>query len=232
MSKMVETLWKALRPDWTSLDEVLPNGKGKALDIGAGSGRHRIAIEKAGYEWTGCDYAEERGPEVIKADARDLSFESNTFDLVVIWQVMEYLDDPWQAVAEIFRVLKPGGIVIGSASFLEPMHGRVYFNFSHYGLIKLLESKGFKDIFFWPGIGCFPLIGWTWVRQLTGSEQLAKCALWSMRIFFWGISFVFDRISALKHTLGFGYGSKGKWIREIAPYHFAGQITFRAIKEN
>ncbi len=229
---MSEPLWKTLRPDWTSLKEVLLRGTGKALDVGAGRGRHREVIEEAGYTWTGCDNASSRGDDVMEGDAHHLPFHDNTFDLAVIWQVMEYLDDPWQAVGEICRVLKPGGIVIGSASFLEPMHGKVYFNFSHHGLEKILTSKHFKDILFLPGIGCFPLISWTWVRQLTGSELLAQCALRGAGACVWGISLIFDRISALRHLMGSGYASKSRWIRETAPYHFAGQITFRAIKRD
>ena len=225
---MAESLWQILRPDWMSLQEILPHSGGKALDVGSGSGRNHAIIEKAGYKWVGCDTADY--PGVIKGDAHNLPFDRNIFDLVVIWQVMEYLDDPWQAIGEIFRVLKPGGMVIGSASFLEPMHGKVYFNFSQYGLEKILKTKGFKDILLLPGVGCFPLITWIWVRQLTGSEVLARCALQGARMCVWGISLIFDRMSAFMRILGSGYGSKSEWIRETAPYHFAGQIAFRASK--
>ena len=227
---MSGTLWKLLRPDWTSLEEVLPEGSGKALDIGAGNGRHRRIIEDAGYRWTGCDTAATRGDGVIEADAHHLPFDDNTFDLAVIWQVMEYLRDPWKAVEEISRVLTPGGILIGSASFLEPMHGRVYFNFSQYGLEEILKNSGFGEILLWPGIGCFPLISWTWVRQLTGSDTLARSALWGARVGVWGMSLVVRSLSSVRRLLRLGGGSKNRWLRETAPYHFAGQITFRATK--
>lgn len=224
-----KSLWQALRPDWDSIETVLPHGKGLALDLGAGNGRHREVIEKAGYQWMGCDYKDDRGIS-IKADAHSLPFRNKTFDLIIFWQVMEYLHDPWQAMSEIRRVLKFGGIIIGSVSFLEPIHGRVFFNFSQYGLEEILRENGFSNILLSPGIGCFPLIRWTWVRQLTGNELLAKVALWVERIGIWGISIIFDVVSAVKYTLGSGDNFKRHWLREVMPFSYAGQITFRATK--
>lgn len=202
------SLWQALRPDWDSIETVLPRGEGLALDVGAGNGRHKEVIEKAGYQWVGCDFAARAGIG-IKADAHNLPFRNKTFDLIILWQVMEYLHDPWQAMSEIRRVLKFGGVVIGSVSFLEPMHGRVFFNFSQYGLEEILKGNGFSNILLSPGIGCFPLIRWTWVRQLTGSELLAKAGRWIERIVIWGVSIFFDMVSAMRYTLGSGNNYKG-----------------------
>jgi SAM-dependent methyltransferase len=225
-----KSLWQALMPDWDSIETVLPKGKGEALDIGAGTGRHRLPIEQAGYKWSGCDYQEKPENNVMKADAHGLPFSDDIFDLVNIWQVMEYLHDPWQAMAEIRRVLKPGGIIIGSVSFLEPMHGKVFFNFSQYGLEELLRRNGFTGILLSPGIGCFPLISWTWVRQLTGSDLLAKGALWIEKTGIWGLCMMIDVLSALKHRVGTGSNYKRRWLREVMPFSYAGQITFRATK--
>jgi SAM-dependent methyltransferase len=217
-------------PDWDSIETVLPNGEGRALDIGAGTGRHRLPIEQAGYKWSGCDYQGKPENNIIKADAHSLPFPDNVFDLVNIWQVMEYLHDPWKAMSEIQRVLKPGGIVIGSVSFLEPMQGHTYFYFSKNGLTTLLEKSGFTNIFLSPGIGCFPLICWTWMNQISGNCWLKKGALLSARIMVWTISIIFDILSAVKYSFGFGYNFKRQWLRETMPFNYAGQITFRAIK--
>jgi SAM-dependent methyltransferase len=225
-----KALWHTLKPDWDSIETVLPDGKGEALDLGAGTGRHRMMIEQAGYKWSGCDYKAKPENDIIKADAHSLPFPDNIFDLVNIWQVMEYLHNPWQAMSEIRRVLKPGGIVIGSVSFLEPMHGKVFFNCSQYGLEEILRRNGFTDILLSPGIGCFSLIAWTWVRQLTGSELLAKWALWIERLCIWGLCTMLDILSAAKHAIGAGSNYKRRWLREVMPFSYAGQITFRATK--
>mmetsp|Transcript_23218 Transcript_23218/g.39871 ORF Transcript_23218/g.39871 Transcript_23218/m.39871 type:complete len:248 (+) Transcript_23218:10049-10792(+) len=46
---------------------------------------------------------------VICQDVTQLTFEDNTFDLVVSSDVMEHVHDPWAGFAEIGRALKPGG---------------------------------------------------------------------------------------------------------------------------
>lgn len=229
-NKSTKSLWQALMPDWDSIETVLPEGKGIALDIGAGTGRQRFSIEKAGYGWSGCDYQENPGKNIIKADAHNLPFPDNTFDLVNIWQVIEYLHDPWLAMSEIHRVLKPAGVIIGSVSYLEPMQGRTYFYFSKNGLTTLLDKSGFTNIYLSPGIGCFPLICWTWMNQISANYWLKKGALWSARITVWIVSIVFDILSAIKYSIGFGSNFKRQWLRETMPFNYAGQITFRATK--
>lgn len=48
----------------------------------------------------------------------DLDFESNRFDYVVSDQVLEHVEgDPFRAIAECSRVLKPGGLVIHTSTF-------------------------------------------------------------------------------------------------------------------
>ncbi len=63
--------------------------------------------------------AERRGvadqvhPQV--ADAGDLPFADSSFDLVVSFTGLHCFPDPARAVVEMARVLKPGGVVTGSA---------------------------------------------------------------------------------------------------------------------
>lgn len=42
-------------------------------------------------------------------DATALSFADNSFDLVINQDILEHIEDTWQAFCEIHRVLKPGG---------------------------------------------------------------------------------------------------------------------------
>ncbi len=226
-----QSLWETLQPDWSSIESVLPKGNGLALDLGAGTGRHRSPIEQAGYCCVCCDYHDNAAVD-LQVDAHNLPFPDRTFDLVNIWQVMEYFHDPYLVLSEIRRVLKPNGVIIGSVSYLEPMQGETYFYFSKNGLLEIFRRSGFGDIVISPGISCFPLIVWTWAHQFIGNKWLTKGALWSARITVWGLSSVFDVLSALKHSLGIGHNFRRKWLREVMPYRFAGQLTFRAIKRD
>ena len=197
--------------------------KGEVIGLDASRSMLKKAMEKA-------KATAFHNVQFILGDAHNLPFISNAFDLIILWQIMEYLRDPWQAMKEIHRVLKPRGVIIGSVSFLEPMHGKVFFNFSQYGIEEILKESRFTNILLSPGIGCFPLICWTWVRQLTGSELLAEVGLWVERIGIWGVCGILDLLSEMKHALGLGDNFKRHWIREIMPFSYAGQITFRATK--
>ena len=54
----------------------------------------------------------------------DLKFDDNSFDLVVSDQVLEHVEgDPFQAVRESHRILKPGGIAVHTTVMLFQIHG-------------------------------------------------------------------------------------------------------------
>lgn len=60
------------------------------------------------------------------ADAHDLPFESNSFDLVIAVAVFEHVADPARCAAEVVRVLRPGGHIYAVTPFLQPVHMGAY----------------------------------------------------------------------------------------------------------
>lgn len=48
--------------------------------------------------------------EFAKMDARALDFADGVFDLVYSFHALEHIPEPWRALAEMNRVLRPGGI--------------------------------------------------------------------------------------------------------------------------
>lgn len=68
--------------------------------------RHNLA-RSAGASYVGGDIDRRFGPE--RLDVTALEFAESTFDLVMCNHVLEHVPDDRQALAEIFRVLKPGG---------------------------------------------------------------------------------------------------------------------------
>lgn len=54
-------------------------------------------------------------------DLRSSSFADNSLDIILSSDVLEHIPDPYQAHAEIYRVLKPGGVHIFTIPFHE--HG-------------------------------------------------------------------------------------------------------------
>jgi SAM-dependent methyltransferase len=89
-------------------------------------------------EWVG-PYYHTLGPLDcdITADVQDMPVSSGTVDAVICTEVLEHVPDPAQAVREIHRVLKPGGVLLAAAPFYWPWHGcqdyQDYWRITHQG---------------------------------------------------------------------------------------------------
>lgn len=148
-------------------------GAPRVLDFGCGDGRGLDVVRAASgsARYSGVDI--EASPEVesrIRADGdfrtydgRDLPYEDASFDIVYSRQVFEHVRHPDHAAREIARVLRPGGLFVGSLSNLEPYHSFSIFNYTPYGVFRLLEDNGFTLHAMRPGVEGMGLI----VRQLT-----------------------------------------------------------------
>jgi ubiquinone/menaquinone biosynthesis C-methylase UbiE len=108
--------------------EVLQAGpEARILDAGCGYCYHTLRLARGGTRVTAVDFssvalaAAERNIadaglrdriELQRADLTALSFAANTFDFVVSWGVIMHIPDIEKALAELARVLKPGGLLV------------------------------------------------------------------------------------------------------------------------
>jgi len=114
-------------------------GRGKrVLDLGCRSGaltRHFLE----GNEVVGLDVdraalakAEALGIQPVQANVEEpLPFEDASFDAVVAGELFEHLQFPDALVAEIARVLRPGGVLVGSVPNAYRLQGRLRFLLGH-----------------------------------------------------------------------------------------------------
>ena len=83
----------------------------KVLDVGCGVGF--VSQLYPNFDITGIDISDEmlkRNPHVwIKAPAEAMPFPDSQFDFVICRSLLHHLEDPRKGLAEMFRVLKPGG---------------------------------------------------------------------------------------------------------------------------
>lgn len=105
----------------------------KALDFGAGSGRHCVLLNEFGYRVYATDYTEnsiktvqETCPFVKASLGGDppFDFEENFFDVIVSWGVLHY--NSAEAARKILkdktRILKKGGYLAGSVRAVGDTH--------------------------------------------------------------------------------------------------------------
>ncbi|KUP95068.1 class I SAM-dependent methyltransferase [Tritonibacter horizontis] len=118
-----ESKWRIPEADVTRWAATLAPGA-RVLDLGAGVGRHALYLAEQGFEVTALDAAAE-GLAAIRAagkvstvEARmdDLPFETGAFDHVLSWNVIYHGDEDvlLRTIAEIRRVLRPGGSYLGT----------------------------------------------------------------------------------------------------------------------
>jgi len=97
----------------------------RALDLGSGSGRHAVLMARYGFDVVAADYsfhavanvraflaAEKLSGRAACAALDRLPFRAAAFDVVLPWECIFYGDHAFvkRAVAEVRRVLKPGGV--------------------------------------------------------------------------------------------------------------------------
>jgi SAM-dependent methyltransferase len=148
------------------------------LDVGSGNGRHAFEALRRGAEVTATDVDAAALAEVeqmagamvlagevasggclrtLVADARQLPFADGAFDVVIAAEVLEHIADDDTAIAELGRVLRPGGVLAVTVPRWWPErvcwalsreyhevpggHVRIY---RRHGLVAQLRSRGFE----------------------------------------------------------------------------------------
>lgn len=115
----------SLRDRMRTVLELMPAPGGRVLDAGMGGGRLVAELDRRGWEVTGIDgsaemvaLAQARLPEardrLLVAQLERLPFPDGSFDAIVATGAVEYADDLNLALAELARVLAPGGAAIVS----------------------------------------------------------------------------------------------------------------------
>lgn len=130
----------------------------RVLDLGCGlgcMGRLKPAPEIEVYgldidEATVAKATQYENAQVWNLETQRLPFENEFFDAVLAKDIVEHLQAPWVLVTEIYRVLRPGGLVIANVPMAKP---KVVWNdythirgFTSSALRMLFEDCGFQVV--------------------------------------------------------------------------------------
>ena len=130
------------------------------LNAGAATGASSLMLKDFG-EVTSLEYDKDcavflsslLNEDVVNASLTDLPFSDNSFDLVCAFDVIEHIEDDKKALNEVFRVLKPGGILfltVPAFEILWSKHDVINMHYRRYNakaLRILVSITGFKIIF-------------------------------------------------------------------------------------
>ncbi|MBV9174160.1 MAG: class I SAM-dependent methyltransferase [Chloroflexi bacterium] len=107
----------------------------RILDIGCGLGMYVSRFRQFSDDVYGVDidpdkvaHASEWLPNLRVSPAEELPFDDDSFDVILLNEVIEHVDDDRQAILEAFRVLAPGGhVIIYAPNRLYPFETHGYY---------------------------------------------------------------------------------------------------------
>ena len=150
--------WSLLR---RSVEELAPEARGLLLDIGCSEAPYRNLFEPHVERYVGLEYPPailDKQPDLwdildrarwtvtLFGDGCRLPFVEGCFDTVVAPEVLEHLPEPEQVVREAARVLRPGGRLLMTVPFSQPLHELPgdYYRYTPSALEYLLEGAGLE----------------------------------------------------------------------------------------
>ena len=154
------------RPDWAhvsresrwivtiQMESLLPliqeNVRGRLLDCGCGHapyyGIYRDMIDEAIWvDWENTAHSNPLLDAVVDLNC-PLPFADESFDSVLLTDVLEHVTEPASLVREIARVLRPAGRLVLSVPFYYLLHERPYdyYRYTEFGLRHLCQQAGLR----------------------------------------------------------------------------------------
>jgi 2-polyprenyl-3-methyl-5-hydroxy-6-metoxy-1,4-benzoquinol methylase len=150
----------ALKNKLDLINSLQPN-KGRILDIGAGTGEFLSVTKQNGWQTTGVEPSDKAKSIAINKGIsfveKTTELESNSFDVITMWHVLEHVPDLDNQIKELKRLLKTDGTLIVAvpnfksfdakhygkfwAAYDVPIH---FWHFSKTAIKLLFEKEGMQ----------------------------------------------------------------------------------------
>lgn len=137
----------------------------RVLDVGCGNGGFLLGLKRHGYAVEGTEWSAESarripadaGIPVHVGDLLDVELPARSYDAITIWHVLEHVRRPYDTLAKIRSLLRPGGWLFLAVPNAESAQAKRYglnwfhhdpprhlFGFGPSSLSPLLEKVGFR----------------------------------------------------------------------------------------
>ena len=137
-----------------AFQETLPQLQGTLLDVGCGQMPYKplllsedSKVEKyIGIDLEGGKHSQRNPPDLLW-DGKTIPLESETIDCAIATEVFEHCPNPELVMKEIWRVLKPGGILFFTVPFLWNLHETPNdeYRYTPFALERHLLQSGFTE---------------------------------------------------------------------------------------
>ena len=138
--------------------------RGRIIDVGCNNGSFLALMEREGWETYGVDFSS-RAIENARAEfgqertycgqLQEAGFETDTFDVVTLYDTIEHLPNPRAALQEIDRICKPDALLVIQTIDFDSLNARLtprglispsqhLYYFRRRDLVGLLGKSGFK----------------------------------------------------------------------------------------
>ena len=124
---------------------------GSLVDIGCGSKPYKPIFEPYVTRHIGIDVSTSSSDVHmvdIVAEAYKTGLKTASCSTILCTEVLEHLEEPLEAIREMYRILKDQGTVILTVPFFWPIHEapRDFFRYSEHGLRYLFERERFEIV--------------------------------------------------------------------------------------
>ncbi len=129
-------------------------------------------------------------PNAILCDLVNVPKESGTYDAILCNAVLEHVQFPDQVVAELCRLVKPGGHLVLCVPFLQPYHPKPdYRRYTREGMLELARIYNLEPVEILPVHTIAQTLTWIYWSYL--EERRKKFT----RLVLWGPLYLWNRMS-------------------------------------
>ncbi|MFO3797434.1 MAG: methyltransferase domain-containing protein, partial [Anaerolineales bacterium] len=140
------TPWR--RANWKFLQQQVHRQPDEAIILDVGAGHGDFAALFAGRNYLSLDIVPYPEIDLVCDLTECIPFRENTFDMIVLMNVLEHVYRFHELLAACSYLLKPGGVLVIAVPFLLKVHQIPFdfYRYTHYALEEMARQHGFEIV--------------------------------------------------------------------------------------